>query len=80
VRGLAGPAGRSARLGPDAKRALQERGGFSEPPGAGQAGRLEHVSVQCVVHVRSFLGFVRRGQATAGKLIRLVVENVIGAI
>ena len=60
VRGLAGRAGRSVRHRPAAKRALQERGGFGEPPGAGQAGRLEHVGVQCVVHVRSFLGFVRQ--------------------
>jgi hypothetical protein len=60
---------------------LQERGGFGEPPGAGEAGRLEHIGVQTVVHVRSFLGlFGKKSGGRARKLIRLAVEKVVGGI
>ena len=80
MRCLAGRSGSSIRHRPAAQHALQERGGFGEPPGAGEAGRLEHVGVQYVVHVRSFLGLCDRSQARARQLVRLAVEKVVGKI
>ncbi len=54
ARGLAGRSRCSVRHRLTAQHALQERGGFGEPPGAGEAGRLEHVGVR-YVHFRCFL-------------------------